>query len=142
MTTRVRWLVTAVVAAVVFAPAVLPDASDGFPISTYPMFTSDRGRVMALDTAVLVDGDERERLSPGAISGTDEVVLASTTVRRAIAGGDAALERLCHDIAGRVDGPGEVQVVTEVHDTVDLIRERRPPTSVTVHARCDAGAER
>jgi hypothetical protein len=135
-------LVTAVVAAVLLAPAVLPDASDGFPVSTYPMFTSERGRVMALDTVVLVDAGGRHRLSPEAISGTDEVVLASTTVRRAIAGGEAALRRLCRDIARRVDRPGEVQVVTEVHDTIDLIRDDAEPRSTDVLARCPVESDR
>lgn len=139
MTARARWWVTTVVAVVVVAPAVWPHASDGFPISTYPMFTSERGRVMALDTVVLADEDgARQRLSPGAISGTDEVVLASTTVRRAIAGGRSASIRLCRDVAARVDRPGEIQVVTEVHDTVELLRDGTEPRSTVVHARCSA----
>jgi hypothetical protein len=137
---RVRWLVTALVAGAVFAPAVLPDASDGFPISTYPMFTYERGRVMALDTVVVVDGDERHRLSPEAISGTDEAVLASSRVSDAIRAGRA--DRLCREVAGRVDEAGEVQVVTEVHDTVELVREGADPRSMTVHARCPSEASR
>ncbi len=140
MTARVRWLVTALVAGAVFAPAVLPDASDGFPISTYPMFTYERGRVMALDTVVVVEGDERHRLSPEAISGTDEAVLASARVSDAIRAGAAA--RLCREVAARVDEQGEVQVVTEVHDTVELVRDGAAPRSTTVHARCPVDRHR
>jgi hypothetical protein len=130
-------LVTLVVGAAIAAPAVWPHASDGFPISTYPMFTSERGRVVALDTVVLVDGSHRRRLSPDAIGGTDEVVLASVTVSEAIAGGPVALDRLCAEIAGRVRGrPGRVEVVTETYDTVDLLRHGADPVDVVVHRRC------
>lgn len=134
-------MVTAVVVGVIAAPAAWPHASDGFPISTYPMFTSERGRVMALDTAVLLLGDRRARLSAEAIGGTDEVVLASTIVTRAIAGGPRPLHRLCREIASRVDEPGEIAIVTEVHDTVALLTSGPVPRSVVVHERCPARPE-
>ena len=138
MTNRGRWLLTLAVGAAVVAPAVLPDAKDDFPISTYPMFTSERGEVVDLDTAVLVDDEGRHRLSPEAIGGTDEIVAAAVTVSNAIAGGSATLDLLCQDIADRVDDRGEVQIVTERHDAVDLLRDGAPAIEVTVHERCPA----
>lgn len=138
MTDRTRWLVTVAVALAVVAPAVLPTASDGFPISTYPMFTSERGRVMALDTVVLVDGDQRERLSPVVIGGTDEIVLAAVTVTNAIRGGTDALRRLCEEVATRADGPGTIEIVTETHDTVALLQDDAEPQAIRVHHRCPA----
>lgn len=138
MTNRTRWLVTVGVALAVLAPALLPGGADGFPISTYPMFTADRGRVVDLDTVVLVDGGQRRRLSPEVIGGTDEVVLASATVSRAIRGGPATLAQLCREVAGRVDRPGTVEVVTERHDTVALLQDGAPPLRTTVHERCVA----
>lgn len=134
-----RWLVTVVVAGVVAAPAVWPHAADGFPISTYPMFTSERGRVIAVDTAVVVRGQRRERLSPDVIGGTDEVVLAAATVSNAIAAGPDALAALCAEIAHRVRGPGTVEIVTETHDAIALLRDGADPTDVRVHERCAAG---
>ena len=139
MTNRTRWLVTAAVACVVAAPAVWPHASDGFPISTYPMFTSDRGRVIAIDTAVLVRDDRRERLSPDVIGGTDEVVLAAATVSDAIAAGPSALAALCAEIADRIHRPGTVEIVTETHDTIALLRDGADPLTIRVHQRCPAG---
>jgi hypothetical protein len=141
VTNRTRWLVTAVVAAVVLAPAVWPHPSDGFPLSTYPMFTSERGRVMAIDTVVLVDGGRAQRLTPELIAGTDEPVLASATVTRAIVDGTASLDRLCREVADRLgpDRPGEVQVVTETYDTIELLRRGAPPRQRIVHGRCPAG---
>jgi hypothetical protein len=136
MTDRTRWLVTVAVALAVLAPAVLPSAADGFPISTYPMFTSERGQVMALDTVVLVDGDRRERLSPAVIGGTDEIVLAAVTVSNAIRGGPESLRRLCGEVAARVDGPGAIEIVTETHDTVALLQDDAEPLEVRVHQSC------
>ena len=138
MTDRTRWLLTVAVALAVFAPAVLPAASDGFPISTYPMFTSTRGQVMALDTVVLINGDDRARLSPTAVGGTDEIVLAAVTVTNAIRGGPDALDRLCQEVAERVDGPGTIEIVTETHDTVALLQDDAEPLEVRVHHRCPA----
>lgn len=125
------------VALAVLAPAFLPGGADGFPISTYPMFTNDRGQIVDLDTVVLVDGSRR-RLSPEVIGGTDEIVLASATVSRAIREGPAALERLCREVAARADRPGTVEVVTERHDTVALLQDGAPPLRTTVHERCVA----
>ena len=140
MTNRMRWLVTLAVSLLVVLPAVRPGGADGFPISTYPMFTSDRGRVMAIDTVVLMDGGRRQRLSPTTIGGTDEIVLAAVTVSNAIHDGPAALERLCREVAGRVDEPGTIEVITETHDTVDLLQADALPLEVRVHARCPASS--
>jgi hypothetical protein len=138
MTNRMRWVVTAGVAVAVLAPAVLPGGADGFPISTYPMFTRDRGRVVALDTVLLVDGDGRHRLSPAVIGGTDEIVLAAVIVGDAVAGGPVALDHLCREVAARVDRTGTVEIVTERHDTVALLQDDQPPVDVDVHHRCEA----
>jgi hypothetical protein len=131
-------LVTLVVGSAVVAPALWPDPSDDFPISTYPMFTTERGEVVDLDTAVLVDDDGRHRLSPEAIGGSDQIVTAAVTVSQAISDGAVATGLLCEEIAGRVDGPGVIEIVTERHDAVDLLRDGADAMSVTVHERCDA----
>ncbi len=120
----------------VVAPAAWPGAEDDFPLSTYPMFTAERERVVDLDTAVRIDGDRRERLSPEAIAGTDEPVLAASTVSRAVAGGPAAVRRLCAAVAARLDGSGIVQIRTETHDTVAFLRDGAPPLAVQVHGDC------
>ncbi len=132
-------MVTVVAVAVVAAPALLPEPEDDFPVSTYPMFTAERGQVVDLDTAVLVDDDGRHRLSPEEVGGTDEIVAAAVAVSRAIAGGPATLATLCADIAERVDAAGTVEVVTERHDAVALLQDGAPPLATTVHHDCEAG---
>ncbi len=138
MGNRGRWLIAVAVVAVVAAPAVLPDPADDFPLSTYPMFTAERGRVVEVATAVVVRDGQRERLSPEEVGGTDEIVSAAVTVGDAVAAGPAAVAALCADIAARVRGPGEIEVVTERHDAVALLRDEAPPLAVTVHGRCPA----
>jgi hypothetical protein len=133
---RLRWAVTVLVVAVVVAPAVWPDPEDDFPLSTYPMFTDDVGPVVDLDTAVRIDADGSHRLSPELISGTDEPVLASETVTLALREGPAAAERLCREIAARVDGGEAIALVTETHDAVDTLRHDAPPLRVVTHTRC------
>jgi hypothetical protein len=81
------------------------DAPDGFPLSTYPMFTRDPGGVVELPTVVAVGpGGEVERLSPQTIAGTDQVIQAGVAVGRAVRDGPAAAGALCREVAGRVDG--------------------------------------
>lgn len=132
----------AVVAAVV-APGVRllasPDAPDGFPLSTYPMFTRDRGRVVELATVVAMSPrGEVERLSPQVIAGTDQVVQAGVTVRRAVDAGPVAARRLCADVAGRVAAPATVAVVVERYDVVAWSSGDREPLERRTHAECEA----
>jgi hypothetical protein len=132
---RWAWVVTVVVVVLVALPGartlVEGDAADGFPLSTYPMFVHDRGRVVQVPSVVAVgpgtsepisSSDPVERLSPARIAGTDQVVQASVTVRRAIAaadGGDPGPAReLCARAAGEVAAPAEVVVVMETYDLV------------------------
>jgi hypothetical protein len=133
---RVALLVA--LAAVVAWPALDPSPSDGFPISSYPMFASDRGRVVVVATAVGLDASgAAHRLDPHAIGGGDEVMLAASAVRRAVAGDDAP--RFCREVAGRVDDAGvvAVEVRTERRDAVADPTADDPPLDVTVHARCE-----
>ena len=100
MDRRARWralLVSAAVVIAVVAPGVRllvsPQAPDGFPLSTYPMFTRDRGRVVELATVVAESPEgEVERLSPRTIARTDQVVQAGVTVRRAVSAGAGAAD--------------------------------------------------
>lgn len=127
------------VAAVVLLLGVVPVVldRDSYPVSTYPMFSHRRSSTDSVDTAILVRDGDVQRLSPSEIGATDEVILAAATVSQAIAQGSAAA--LCADIADRVGGSGEVQVVTERYDSVRWYEGDREPLSRVVHASCAAG---
>lgn len=160
---RQRWwglTVTIVVAVLVAWPGIRTivegdDAPDGFPLSTYPMFTRDRGRIVETPTVVAVDerngdgdgdGDESEirRLSPSVIADTDQVIEAHNVVRQAIDGGDAASAELCDEVAARVRGDGDVgpdadvvvQVVVERYDAIRWAAGDSEPEERDVVASC------
>jgi hypothetical protein len=117
-----------------------PSAPDGFPLSTYPMFARDPGRVVELATVIAVSPEGAvERLSPETIAGTDQVIQAGVTVRQAIDHGRAAAAALCRDIAGRVEGPATVAVVVEEHDAVAWSAGARDPRDRRTVAECEAG---
>lgn len=141
-----RAALLAVLAAVLAWPAVDPTPSDGFPVSSYPMFASDRGRVVEVATAIGVDSDGgRHRLDPHAIGGGDEVMLAASAVRRAVAAGPDEAERFCAEVADRLAGDGDrdivaVEVRTEVRDAVADPTADDDPLDVRVHARCEVAS--
>ena len=141
--------ITLVALALVFSPVVRPGQPDSYPLSTYPMFSYDRGRESALPTAVGITGDEQQRrLSPELISGGYEPIRAFATVEASIANGDTA--DLCREIAHRtaerrVPEVVAIEVVTEVHDVVAWFDGHKEPSRRTVHARCaldEAGSPR
>jgi hypothetical protein len=125
-------------------PALRSSPGDGFPVSSYPMFASDRGRIVTLATAVgLTDRGEELRLGPPAVGGGDEVMLAASAARLAVAGSGPDARRYCSEVADRVAdgaGPAEVTMIevrTEERDAVADPRARRPARGLTVHARCE-----
>jgi hypothetical protein len=116
------------------------DAPDGFPLSTYPMFTRDPGRVVDLPTVVAVSPDGHvDRLSPETIAGTDQVIQAGVTVGQALRDGPSATRALCREVAGRVDagsGIATVAVVVERHDAVAWSAGDREPLDRRTVAEC------
>lgn len=141
---RFAVLVGVLATAAVLVPGVrlLADegAPDGFPLSTYPMFARDRGRVVEVATVVVArDGGEVERLSPSTIAGTDQVVEASVVVATAVRRGPTAAAALCEEVLGRARGLGpdaELQVVVERYDTVRWAAGDDDPDERRVVAAC------
>jgi hypothetical protein len=135
-----RWVaytVSALAAGAILWPAI-PDRDD-FPLSTYPMFSENLGRVTDIDTAVGLDHDgARIRLSPELIGGGVEVIHAGETVTRSILRGDT--DALCREIADRARSRHDlvhIEVVTERHDAVAWFSGNKEPLAVTVHSTCD-----
>jgi hypothetical protein len=130
------YAISGIAVAAVVAPGFSDE--DSFPLSNYPMFSYDRGRVTALDTAVGINADgDIERLSPEVIAGGYEVIHASRTVSKAIRAGDAA--GLCLEIAERAsDDLVRIEVVTETYDTIRWFDGDETPIDRAVHASCEA----
>lgn len=139
-----RWgprLLTVAVVVAMIAPAVGDEPSDGFPLSTYPMFAVDRGPVSSIATAVgRTEDGGRLRLSPNLLAGTEEPIMAVRTARVAVAGGRA--DTWCEEVATRVAGSSRwdeivaVEVVTEVHDSAASLTGTGHEADVHVHASC------
>lgn len=124
--------------AAVAAPILSPPEDDGFPLSTYPMFSRARSQVTSVSTAVgYGEGGERLGLSPTVIGGTREVIQASTTVAQEVAAG--TVEEFCREVLSRA--PGEVtavEIVTETYDVIAYFDGATDPQQRDVHARCAA----
>jgi hypothetical protein len=115
------------------------DAPDGLPLSTYPMFTRDAGRVVEQPTVVAMSPEgEVERLSPETIAGTDQVMQAARAVQHAVGAGPAATRALCEEVAGRVDAPATVAVVVERYDPIAWSEGDREPVERRTVVACEA----
>lgn len=134
-----RLSLTVAVVGAVLAPAI-PGSSDGFPLSTYPMFGYARAPVTVIETALGVTADGRRvPLRPWHIGGTGQAKYALSTARAAISQGDAP--RLCTEVAARVaERPprpdlSAIEIVRERWATDDAVAPRLPSARRTF-ARC------
>jgi len=147
VTTRERlraYIVSAIVLGAMALPAFrLPD-DDGFPLSTYPMFSHRRGRVNEVTSALAVMADAHETRVPPRYVANAESMQAFYTLARAVAAGAGQARALCETIAQRLpaaDEPGlahaeRVELVTERVDAIDYLAGRVRPSGRRVHARC------
>ena len=130
-------MVSVVAIAAVLSPALFDH--DSYPLSTYPMFSFDEGRIVAIDTAFGYDADgTRHLLSPTIIAGGIEVIHAAATLSASIENGDT--DALCAEIATRARSRASlvrIEVVTEVHDVVTYFDHRNAPADVVVHSTCE-----
>lgn len=135
MSRRFRLLLLGIVAAVALSPLTRDPRDDTYPLSTYPMFATDRGAVHRIPTVVEVLGDGATvRLSPESIAGTDEPVLTAVTVGTAVRNGRA--DALCLDVVERLGAGRRARVQTERHDVIAMIAVDAPPLAVEIHAEC------
>ena len=140
MANVLRRLVTVAVLAALIAPVLL--GRDSFPLSTYPMYSQQRGDTVELYTAVGVDpDDEIRRLGLRVIGDSDDPLIVASLIRQAARTGSAALEPLCDDIADRApEDVVRVEVVAERHDVVARTRGNPSLVSRTVLVDCEVGA--
>lgn len=112
-------------------PLTREPSDDGFPLSTYPMFSWKRPTKLRMTYGLGATATgERVYLSPW-IAGSGEVLQARAIFERAASQGRAGLATLCAQIAARVATlPAYTDVVTirivdGTHDAVEyLVRDR------------------
>lgn len=135
-----RILITAGVVAALVAPVVLD--RDGFPLSTYPMYSRSRGEMVTFATAQAID--ERGSVSTltlGVIGDSDDPLIVAGELRDAIR--DDRAEDRCEEIAQRAatwsglpTDDVTIEVVTERHDVVVQVEGGQSLIERTVHASC------
>lgn len=127
--------ITAVVIGLMVAPVVVD--RDSHPLSTYPMYSSARGREVTIPVALAITtAGVEERLGLQTVGGSDDPLIVAGELRAAIREGRA--DERCLEIAGRVDPAtyGSIVVVMERHDVVEQVRGEPSLIERTVHATC------
>jgi hypothetical protein len=136
-----RILVTAGVVGALVAPVLAN--RDSFPLSTYPMYSRERGGQVTLATAQAVAADgSTSTLSLGVIGNSDDPLIVAGELREAIR--DDRADGRCREIASRatswsglaVDAVA-IEVVTERHDVVAQVRGDDSLVGRDVYARCE-----
>jgi len=142
---RVRaYLISLLVLGAVGAPVLRDPRDDGYPLSTYPMFSNRRGRTNAVTSAIAIAADRSEVKVPPYYVANAETMQAFYTLARAVRAGDEASAQLCHAIASRLPQARDqalaravrVEVVTESVDAIDYLAGRAQPFDRRVHASC------
>ncbi|MGE5210903.1 MAG: hypothetical protein ACM3MM_06540 [Acidobacteriota bacterium] len=134
-------MVTALVLGALVAPVVLD--RDGFPLSTYPMYSRTRGDAVTFATAQAVDAaGVTSTLTLAVIGDSDDPLIVAGELRDAIRDGRAA--QRCEEIAARAArwgglpaGSVGVEVATERHDVVARVEGEASLLERTVHASCE-----
>jgi hypothetical protein len=119
---------------------------DAFPLSTYPMFarTLDKPQVSFVER---VEGGRHTRLSPEHL-GSDEVMQAYRTVKRAVRKGPKAAEALCRTLARRVASHEQntrtvhLRIVSARFDPIAYFVDDAEPEEREIIASCSSGRAR
>jgi len=130
---------TALWLALLAVPHLRSPPRDGFPFSTFPMFSSGpKTAAVRVDHVVGFGPDGRGRPLGPRWLGTDEVLQAAVAVRGAIRRG--ASDALCTAVAQRLSASGSPLARVEVRsDEFDALRRfagERAPLRTKVHAGC------
>jgi hypothetical protein len=129
----------------VLSPALRDPNDDGFPLSTYPMFSRNRGRSSRVVSALAVDAHGVEVAVPPSLLGTSETMQAVRILSKGVAGGPRSARRLCRTLAARVAeardasfaGATSVVLVTQEFDAITYLGGTHTPLSRVEHVRCD-----
>lgn len=117
---------------------------DSFPLSTYPMFSYDRGRIASVTVALARGPGGYEQAVPPSFVATSETMQAMKTIAKSVRAGGRRARDLCESIAERVaesDDPvfapaTEVAFVRNTVDSIDYLSGDRAPRERRYHVRC------
>ena len=114
-------------------------ARDSFPLSTYPMFASQRGTPV-LFAAVAVTRDGEERSIPAALVASGEVLQTKVLIQRTVERGRAAVRELCERTAEKLARePADlaaVEIVRRRYDPIEYFESGPRPIERELLFRC------
>jgi len=129
--------------AAVAYPAFLEPYEDGYPLSTYPMFSNPRPRTVQVTRAIAL-GDGVAVAVPPAYVANSEAMQALQTLKKSVADGHRAQLRLCEHIVSRIQaahdadfaGADRVELQTVTLDSIAYLGGQLEPLSSRTHVRC------
>ena len=133
-------LVGIVVVAAMLYP-LIPN-EDSYPLSNYPMFSSNKPAVAKVFHVVGFSSGGRHRPIAPEFLGTDEIMQAFQTVRIAARGGRDRAEALCRRVLEALESRQDARDLTHLEvridsfDTVAYWKGERTPVKSRVVARC------
>ena len=137
------YALTIVMLGAVLEPILHAAPKDGFPLSTYPMFSARRGVETTLSHAVALSKGKPPRPLAPRFAGSDEVLQAKVTIQSAVDRGPRATKELCGAIAARVAAAGEaladvdtVEIRTDTYHAIAYFEGKTEPIASKLHARC------
>ncbi len=124
------------------APLLRSGHVDGFPLTTYPMYSGAMGKTSRIRTILgVTPSGAQETLSPTLIAGDPSVILAVRTTAAAKRRADKLA--LCRRVAERVAADPErsaryteLVFLTERYDAPAFFLGATEPEAIKVHARC------
>jgi len=139
-------LVSVALTLLVLRPAFLDPHEDGFPFSTFPMFSRpkpDPGLVLTQVLAVFPDGS-RKPLPPKLASGNEEVIQTLRMIRDQAYGDRERATAFCKDVVTRVRESSRepwtdavaIEVARSHFDTVAYFETGPEPVTRKVLVRC------
>lgn len=134
-------LVSLVFVALTLLPALRDPPKDGFPLSTYPMFSSVR-KTGWIHVIVGYDAAGEEHKIPPPLVANFEVMQAAQTIRRAIRGKRA--RQLCEEVAARASAHADyaqlerLEVQSRLLEPLSYFTSEagRVPRKIKRRARC------
>ena len=137
------YALTIVVLGAVLEPILHAAPKDGFPLSTYPMFSARRGVETTLSYAAAQTKGKPQRSLPPRFTGSDEVLQARATIQQAVDRGPRGAKDLCGAIAARVATDDEafadvemVEIRTDTYNAVAYFEGQTAPLASKLQARC------
>ena len=122
----------------------LLEDEDGFPLSTFPMFSRARPGQLTLAHVVLVQDGTSEPVPPGLVF-SSEVLQTKVAIARAVRGGRRAALELCREVAARLHEShttGTVEVRTDRYHVLTYVDGDETPMKSHIHARCPVAPPR